>query len=64
MGIAVATGSACNSKETQISHVIRAIGVPEDYAEGTIRISFGPENTVEEAVIISRSIAKILGSGG
>ena len=64
MGIAVATGSACNSKETQISHVIRAIGVPEDYAEGTIRISFGPENTVEEAVTIARSIAKILGSGG
>ena len=64
MGIAVATGSACNSKETQISHVIRAIGVPEDYAEGTIRISFGPENTVEEAAIIARSIAKILGSGG
>ena len=60
MGIAVATGSACNSKETQISHVIRAIGVPEYYAEGTIRISFGPENTVEEAAIIARSIAKIL----
>ena len=62
MGIAVATGSACNSKETQISHVIRAIGVPEDYAEGTIRISFGPENTVEEAAIIARCIAKILRS--
>ena len=60
MGISIATGSACNSKETTVSHVIQAIGVPEKYANGTIRISFGPENTEEEVLTIIDGIFKIL----
>lgn len=59
MGISVATGSACNSKETEISHVIRAIGIPEQYARGTIRVSFGPENTIEDAERIAQCIGSI-----
>lgn len=31
-----------------ISHVIKAIGVPEEYAKGTIRISLGKNNTVAD----------------
>ena len=60
MGISIATGSACNSKETTISHVIQAIGVPEKYANGTIRVSFGPENTEDEVLTIIEGIYKIL----
>jgi cysteine sulfinate desulfinase/cysteine desulfurase-like protein len=60
MGIYISTGSACDSVNTQISHVIKAINVPEDYAEGTIRITFGPENTKAEAIEIARSLQKIL----
>lgn len=60
MGIMVSTGSACDSKNTHISHVIKAIGVPEEYAQGTIRITFGRDNTEEEAVAIAQSIVKIL----
>lgn len=60
MGISVATGSACNSKETEISHVIRAIGIPEKYANGTIRVSFGPENTEDDVSTIINGICKIL----
>ena len=60
MGISIATGSACDSKRTEVSHVIRAIGVPGRYARGTIRISFGAENTAEEAIRIARCIAKII----
>ena len=60
MGIAVATGSACNSKETEISHVIRAIGIPQKYANGTIRVSFGPENTENEVSTIINGIHRIL----
>ena len=60
MGTAVATGSACNSKDAVLSHVIRAISVPQEYAHGTIRITFGKENTTEEAVAIARQIEKIL----
>jgi len=37
-GISISTGSACDSVNTQVSHVIKAIGVPSAYAQGTIRI--------------------------
>lgn len=59
MGICVSTGSACDSVNTQVSHVIKAIGVPDEYARGTIRISFGKYNTPEEAAEIARAISKI-----
>ena len=62
MGICVSTGSACDSKNTQISHVLEAIRVPQKYAVGTIRISLGPENTEEEVRYIAKSICKILKS--
>ena len=61
MGICVSTGSACDSKETQISHVLRAIGLDESYAKGTIRVSFGKDNTVEDPERIASSIIKIIG---
>lgn len=60
MGICISTGSACDSKNTQISHVIKAIGVPQEYATGTIRISLGKENTKEDVEKISSAIVKIL----
>lgn len=59
-GIYISTGSACDSVNTQISHVIRAIGVPPEYAEGTLRVSFGHDNTEEEAVVIAQEIAKVV----
>lgn len=58
-GICISTGSACNSQETEISHVIKAIGVPNDYASGTIRISLGKYNTYEEVKIIADTLLKI-----
>ena len=60
MGISVSTGSACDSKITQVTHVVEAIQVPDEYRYGTIRISLGYENTVEEIRYIAKSIAKIL----
>lgn len=60
MNIYVSTGSACNSYENQVSHVIQAISVPDEYAEGTIRISFGKNNSIEEAKKIAHCIAKII----
>ena len=59
-GICVSTGSACDSVNTQVSHVIKAIQVPRPYAEGTIRITFGIENTEKEAVAIAEAIMYIL----
>lgn len=60
MGTAVATGSACDSKNTVLSHVIQAIGVPEDYAKGTIRITMGIDNNEEQSFIIARQIGQII----
>lgn len=60
MGICVSTGSACDSVHTQISHVLRAIGLPVEYAMGTIRISLGKDNTQEEAYTIAKAIQRII----
>lgn len=60
MGIAIATGSACNSKETVLSHVVRAINVPSDYANGTIRITLGMDNDEAQIDQIASAIIKIL----
>lgn len=60
MGIVISTGAACDSKDTQISHVIKGIGVPDDYAEGTIRISLSKDNTEEDIIKIVNSLKSIL----
>ena len=59
-GICISTGSACDSVNTQVSHVIRAIGVPEEYAQGTIRISLGADNTEENVAAIANALKQIL----
>ena len=61
MGICISTGSACDTVNTQISHVIKAIGVPEEYAAGTIRISLSKDNTKEEVENIATALVRILG---
>ena len=58
--ICVSTGSACNSNQIKISHVLKAIKIPKEYISGTIRITFGKENTCEDAEIISKNLIKIL----
>ena len=61
MGIAVSTGSACNSQDTEISHVLKAIKLDERYARGTIRISLSKNNTVEDVIQIAAALEKIVG---
>lgn len=59
-GICVSTGSACDSKNTQISHVLQAIGLEEEYAVGTIRISLGRLNTTAEVTAIADALKSII----
>jgi cysteine desulfurase len=61
MGINVSTGSACDSKETQISHVLKATNLEERLAKGTIRISLGHQNTEQDVQMIVDVLAKIIG---
>lgn len=47
-GICISAGSACSSSSDKPSHVITAIGIPDNYAYGTIRITLSYKNTKEE----------------
>ena len=60
MGICIATGSACHSANTEISHVLKAISLDEGLALGTVRISFGKNNTVDEARQIAEALITIV----
>ena len=57
--ICVSTGSACNSRQVKISHVLQALNVPEAYIRGTIRITFGKENSREDAEIIGKHLTAL-----
>jgi len=58
--IYVSTGSACSSKKNAISHVLKAVKVPQQWAEGAIRFSFGSFNTEDEAIIVADAIKEII----
>lgn len=60
LGISVSTGSACDSKETNVSHVLKAINLSETMALGTIRITLGKNNTEEDVNKIVQALCKIL----
>jgi cysteine desulfurase len=47
-GIAVASGSACTSVSLKASHVLTAMGVPPDLAQGSLLFSIGYEVTEED----------------
>ena len=55
-GICVSMGSACTSKSVEPSHVIRAIGVPEAYARGCVRLSFGRGQTMEDCAFAAERL--------
>lgn len=61
-GICISTGSACNGNSDEISHVLRAIGLEEDAALGTIRISLSHSNTKEEICYLTRTLLDIIRS--
>ena len=60
-GIAVSTGAACDSKNTQISHVLKAVNATNEIARSTIRITFGPENTIEDVDAILAALKTMSG---
>ena len=57
-GIAISTGAACDSRSTKISDVLKAIGLPVKLARGTVRITFGAYNTVNQAQYIADKIVE------
>jgi cysteine desulfurase len=47
-GVEVSTGSACTSGSTEPSHVLLAMGIDPHLAHGSLRITAGPETTVDD----------------
>lgn len=47
-GIAVSTGSACSSGSLKPSHVLLAIGCPQEHAHGSLRVSIGRFTTRDD----------------
>ena len=58
-GIAGSAGSACTAGSQEISHVLKAIGLNDEEAKSSMRLTVGPENTeaeIDEAVAVVREI--------
>ena len=59
-GICASTGSACNSDSLDPSHVLLSIGLPEEIGHGSMRFTFGPQNTMEEAEYLCQTLEEII----
>lgn len=57
-GICASSGSACNSGSQEPSHVLVAIGLPSDMANGTLRVTFGEDNTIKDVDYLINVIQK------
>jgi cysteine desulfurase len=64
-GIAASSGSACTTASLEPSHVLVAMGVPEAYLRGSLRLTLGHENTMEEIEyvleVLPPAVARIRG---
>ena len=59
-GICASSGSACTSGSSEPSHVLKAIGLPDNLSKGALRVSFGEENTKEDVDYLINSLIEIV----
>lgn len=59
-GFAITSGQACSTKTDQIPPVLAAIGASEEYAAGTVILSFGPENRIEEIDLLAHTLGPVV----
>ncbi len=58
--VAVSTGSACDSESVKASHVLVAMGVPNELALTAVRFGLGRYNTAEEVDIVADEVVKVV----
>ena len=59
-GICASAGSACSSGSSMPSHVLTAIGLEKEYLEGTLRVTFGDDNTKEDVDYLVESLIEFI----
>ncbi len=59
-GICASSGSACTSGSSAPSHVLKAIGLTDDIAQGSLRTTFGEENTKEDIDYLVDNLQEIV----
>ncbi len=59
-GICASSGSACTSGSLDPSHVLLAIGLPHEIAHGSLRMTLGDENTMEEMDFVADRVGEIV----
>ena len=59
-GVAASSGSACTSGSLEPSHVLMALGVPEDLARGSLRLTVGKGNTPEQIDYVLETLPGIV----
>lgn len=62
LGCMISTGSACDGHSDKLSHVLAAIGLSEEYAKGTVRISLSKDNTFDEVEYLAKSLVNTVKS--
>lgn len=59
-GIAASTGSACSVHTQKESHVLRAMGLSSDIIRGSLRLTLGPDNTLDEVDEVASALPGIV----
>jgi cysteine desulfurase len=59
-GIAASTGAACTSGSHEVSHVLTAMGYPEDEARGSLRLTVGRTTTDDEVDAARAALPRVL----
>lgn len=60
-GIEASTGSACNNGVNQRSHVLEAMGLPDDHADGALRFTLGRTTTEEDVQFLLERLPEVIG---
>jgi cysteine desulfurase len=61
-GIACSVGSACTTGSTEVSHVLSAMGYPDEEARGALRLSLGRTTTDEEVETAAEIVPRVIAS--
>jgi len=61
-GIACSVGSACTTGSTEVSHVLTAMGYPEEEARGALRLSLGRTTTDDEIATACDVVPRVIAS--